>query len=138
VTDRREFPKAVKVEIIKRATRDGVIYCECCGLPTKRFNIDHIKPDGMELDKKRKLTAADGQLLCSGSRGTCHGRKTAEEDIPAIARAKSVEAAHLGARTRPVIPIKSAPFAKSERTAKRQPRPKVEGPTAIERRFQRV
>lgn len=118
---RREFPRAVKVEIIKRTTRDSVVYCESCGLPTKRFDIDHKKADGLEIDKTRKLTADDGELLCSGSRETCHGRKTAEQDVPAIAKAKRREAAHVGA-TRPAGRIKSPGFPPSPRAANRVPK----------------
>jgi hypothetical protein len=133
---RREFSRAAKVEIIRRATRGGVI--ERCGLPTRRFEIDHVIAEALQIDKRARLTAYDGELLCSGSREMCHGRKTAEQDIPAIAKAKAREAAHVGARTRPFVALKSAQFPKSERSATRQPRPKATGPTAIERRFQRA
>lgn len=118
---RREFTKAVKVEIIKRATRNSVVYCEQCKLPTKKFDIDHIKADALEVDKSGKLTAEDGQLLCSGSRETCHGKKTAEQDIPNAARAKRREANDLGVRKAPTL--KGAPFPKSEKPAKYAPRP---------------
>lgn len=94
---RREFDRKTKVEIIRRSTRDGVVYCESCGLPAKRFHIDHTDPDGLQVDKSKPLTAADGKLLCAGSRETCHGKKTAEQDVPAIALAKRQEAKSLGA-----------------------------------------
>ena len=94
---RREFSRAVKLEIIKRATRDGMTFCEGCGCLAKRWHIDHTSPDGLQIDKSKPLTAADGKLLCAGSRDTCHGRKTAEQDVPAIALVKRQVAAHLGA-----------------------------------------
>lgn len=132
---RREFSRAVKVEIVKRATRDGVVYCEECGCIAKKWDIDHTNPDGLETDKSRKLTAEDGKLLCSGSRDTCHGRKTAEKDIPAIAEAKRREAAHLGVRDAPKQKIANRGFPKPER-----PRPEKRalneiGPSAMQRRF---
>jgi len=95
--NRREFSRSVKLEIIKRATRDDVTFCEGCGCLAKRWHIDHTSPDGLQVDKSKPLTAADGKLLCAGSRDTCHGRKTAEQDVPAIALVKRQEAAHLGA-----------------------------------------
>lgn len=113
---RQEFPRAVKVEIIKRATRDGVVYCEGCGCPTRRFDVDHTIPDGLRIDKSKKLTADDGKLLCKDAgRDSCHGTKTAEQDVPAIARAKRREAAHVGA-ARPKGDIQSRVTPKVERT----------------------
>lgn len=111
MADRREFDRKTKVAIIRRATRDGVVYCEECGLPTSRFHIDHTDPDALQIDKSRKLTADDGKLLCAGSRETCHGRKTAERDIPNIAEAKRREAADLGAEKPHKAPIQQPPKA---------------------------
>jgi hypothetical protein len=95
---RREFTKAVKVQIIKRCSWGfGKIdkpHCEKCGAVTMRFEIDHHDPDAMQIDKSKPLTAADGWLLCI----TCHGEKT-KKDVADIAKAKRREAAHLGART---------------------------------------
>jgi hypothetical protein len=110
---RQEFTTAVAVEIVKRATdRLGFIRCECCGCVVKpgSFAIDHIVADALKIDKRRKLTVNDGQLLCSGSRDTCHGLKTADQDQPAIARAKRLEAAHVGVRQIPTRKIASRPF----------------------------
>ena len=123
MTKRQEFSKAVKVEIIKRATVNGVVYCEQCGIAAKRFDIDHSKPDGMRIDKTASLTAEDGKLLCAGKKNTCHGIKTAA-DVEAIARAKRVEAKHIRA-VMPAAPIRSAPMPTTERAAKRQSKPPV-------------
>jgi hypothetical protein len=93
---RREFTKAVKVEIIKRANRNGdrvYPWCEKCGQMAVRFQIDHRDPDALQIDKSRPLTASDGWLLCI----PCHSEKTAK-DVADIAKAKRREAAHLGAR----------------------------------------
>jgi hypothetical protein len=74
---RKEFSKSVKVAVIKRATVDGQVYCEECGCLTKgRFEIDHIRADG---------------LL---------GEPTIE-NARAIAKAKRREALHLGVRKKP-------------------------------------
>jgi hypothetical protein len=95
------------------------VLCESCGCQTKRFEIDHKIADGLRIDKTRKLTADDGELLCKDAgRDSCHGRKTAEQDVPAIARAKRREARHIGA-VRPTAKINSAPFPISDRKKKR-------------------
>jgi uncharacterized C2H2 Zn-finger protein len=76
---RREFWIADQVAIIQRATdEDGKIKCERCGAwmkSRKDYEIDHVLAEGMrpEADKKRKLTRADGQLLCVA---VCHPEKT--------------------------------------------------------------
>jgi hypothetical protein len=135
---RQEFTTAVAVEIVKRATdRLGFIRCECCGCVVKPggFAIDHIVADALKIDKRRKLTASDGQLLCSGSRETCHSFKTGEQDQPAIARAKRLEAAHVGVRLIPSRKIPSRPFPKFVKP----PKPALalaRGCVEIARRFQ--
>ena len=111
---RREFTKPVRVAIIKRATAaNGVVYCESCGLPAKRWHIDHTDADALQTDKSGKLTAEDGKLLCAEAPGTCHYKKTFKKDIPAIAQAKRREAKAIGA-TRPAGKIKSAGFTPTE------------------------
>ena len=111
---RREFTRAVRLEIIRRATRMRLGFAQqwsekCGALCTGRFEIDHRDPDAMQIDKSRKLTAADGWLLCL----PCHKEKS-KKDVADIAKAKRVEARHLGA-TRPKGKIKSAGFPKAER-----------------------
>lgn len=114
---RQEFTKAVKVEIIKRATdAQGNVRCERCGCVPKRFEIDHIIADGLRVDKTRPLTADDGELLCKGYSGACHDLKTATADVPAIAKAKRREAAHLGVKTEAPRKIQSRGFEKSQKT----------------------
>ncbi len=128
---RVEFPRAVKVEIRARATRNGVVYCENCGLPTKKFEIDHTIADALSIDRKRKLTAADGRLLCAGVPSSCHSKKTASDDA-AIAKAKRREAHHVGV-TRPAAKIQSAGFPKAGRA--HENREPALGLTGIARRF---
>jgi hypothetical protein len=100
---RREFTQADRITIVGRATdSSGRIHCSRCGAWVKRradYQIDHVVPEGMRpaADLKRKLTPADGQLLCVA---VCHPRKTTE-DKGDINEAKRREAAELGLRTPP-------------------------------------
>lgn len=135
MTNRREFTRAVKLAIIKRATRAGVVHCEECQQPASRFDIHHVRPDGLTIDKRAKLTAADGQLLCAGSRQTCHWRRTAEIDGPAIKRAVRVEAKHLGA-SRPEGKLNGRGFPPPpDKKATRPARAPVPGRTGMQRRY---
>src|SRR6185437_12744524 len=79
---RNEFQRSVRVSIIKRATKS------------------------LQIDKSRTLTAEEGQVLCD----PCNKVKTAQ-DVINIAKAKRIEARHLGDR--------------DPRTAKIAQRPKV-------------
>ena len=96
--DRREFPIAVQLAIVKRATdSSGRVHCEGCGIwltRRKDYEIDHTISEGIRpaADKKRKLKPADGQLLCVA---ICHKAKT-RTDGEARAEAKRREAAELG------------------------------------------
>jgi hypothetical protein len=90
---RREFTRDVRAQIVHRATNAaGLITCEGCGLVLGKrpYHIDHKKADGLEVDKRRKLTAADGQLLGAEC---CHPPKT-RVDVGHIAQAKAREAAY--------------------------------------------
>lgn len=92
---RREFTATVYAQIVKRAMLPtGEIACEGCGLVLGKrpYHVDHTKPDGMEIDKSRKLTAEDGKLL---GVECCHAPKT-KQDVADIAEAKRREAKHLG------------------------------------------
>ena len=110
---RREFPRSVKVAVIRRATRGGIVFCEKCGAMAKRWQIDHVRPDGLLGDP----TIENAQLIGE----CCYVEKNAD-DTAKIAKAKRREAAHIGAKIAPVKPIQSAGFAKSERAAKREPK----------------
>lgn len=115
---RREFSKKVRLEIVKRAMLpSGEVACEGCGLILggKPYEIDHTIPEAMVTDRSRKLTAEDGKLL---GKGCCHAEKTRKRDVPAIAEAKRREAKNLRVTTRKQA-IRSAPFPKSEKAAKR-------------------
>jgi len=87
---RREFPKSIKVQIVKRAMQNnGVVYCETCGQQTKQYEIDHKIPDAMGGEP----IASNAVLMCK----SCHKEKT-RADVGAIAKAKRVEARNLGIR----------------------------------------
>lgn len=97
---RREFTRAQKVAMIKRAMdAHGNIRCEGCGLNVtgKVVEFDHVIAEALVLDKAHTLTIEDGRVL---GRDCCHrvpGTKTAR-DLAAIAEAKRREARHLGIR----------------------------------------
>jgi HNH endonuclease len=98
---RREFTLADRIVIRGRASdATGRVYCERCGrwCPKKAdYQIDHIVPEGLRpaADLDRKLTPADGQLLCVA---VCHPEKT-KGDKGDIGKAKRLEGAHLGVST---------------------------------------
>lgn len=97
---RREFTRDVYAQIVRRAMNErGHVVCEGCGLVLgkKPYQIDHTKPDALEIDKSRKLTAADGKLL---GQACCHAPKT-KQDVKVIAQAKRREAKSLGIPKRP-------------------------------------
>lgn len=104
---RKEFSKAVKVACIKRATVDGKVFCEECGALAKRFEIDHIRADGL----LGEPTLENAKLLCE----PCHDEKT-KADVKAIAKAKRCEALHLGVRKKPSLIGRG--FTKYEKPAK--------------------
>jgi 5-methylcytosine-specific restriction protein A len=94
---RREFPRSVKVAVIKRATINGTVFCERCGNLAMRFEIDHNNPDGLGGEP----TLSNAVLLCR----PCHAEKT-KRDVASIAKAKRREAAHVGA-TKPAGTLQS-------------------------------
>jgi len=110
---RAEFPKSVKVAVIKRATINGVVICEECQSLAKTWDIDHIDPDGLT----GKPTLENARLLCK----PCHAEKT-KADVANIAKAKRREAKHVGA-DKPEGKIQSAGFAKVEKAPKRPTKP---------------
>ena len=122
---RREFTRNQREEIVERSKRDGVICCERCGLRlgAKPHEIDHIIPEALrpEVDKKAKLTIAEGQLL---GKECCHRGENGKtkQDVAQIAKAKRQIDRHIGIK-KPGPKIKSAPFPKTEKAMKRQPKP---------------
>ncbi len=108
---RREFSPMVYAEIVRRAMdENGQLWCEGCGelIKGKKYAVDHTIADGLILDKKRKLTSDDGKLL---GQDCCHAPKT-KNDVKIIAKAKRVEARHLGIK-QPSGKLQSQGFAKT-------------------------
>ena len=130
---RREFSQDDRIAIRGRATdSSGRVHCERCGrwCPKRAdYQIDHVIAEGKRpaADLKRKLTPADGQLLCVA---VCHPVKT-KEDKSGIDEAKRREAAELGVRTPPRRKI-----GWGREKADRPPLKVANGPTAMARRFQ--
>ena len=98
---RKEFSRATKVQVIKRATRDYVTYCEKCGLPARRWQIDHMRADGL----MGEPTLENAQLL-----GECCYKGKNAADAGAIALAKRQEAYHLGAKQKRRKPKDRTPY----------------------------
>ena len=76
---RLEIPKAIKLEVFKRAGGPDNTKCEGCGFPVggKRFDYDHIRAEVFNTPKnERIITAADVQLL---GYECCHRTKSAKE-----------------------------------------------------------
>lgn len=115
---RREFPRSVRVAVVKRSMRDTVIYCEACGLPAKKFQIDHIIADA----HGGEPVIENAQLICD----VCYAIKNAN-DTTVAAKLKRVEAKSLGIRKPPTLQGRqfAGPKAKDrsppEKVMKRRP-----------------
>lgn len=99
---RREFPRAVKVAVIRRATKDGATFCEGCGALAKTWRIDHRRADGL----LGEPTLENAQLLGP----CCYVRKDAD-DTAQIALAKRREAYALGIERPGKAKMRSRPKA---------------------------
>ena len=90
MTRYNDFPQGVRIAVVHRATRDGVPYCEQCGLPTKGdHRVDHRTAAG--LNGSRKIENAWLLGKC------CYAAKDAA-DNRIVKRAIKMEATHLGVR----------------------------------------
>ena len=105
---RTEFTKAIKVFVVKRATKNSVVYCEKCGLPAKKFQIDHVIADA----HGGKAVVENAELICEA----CYSVKNSI-DTAIAAKIKRQEAKHIGA-TAPKAEIKSAGFPKHEKPSR--------------------
>ncbi len=105
---RREFPRSVRVAVIKRCTRDNGVICEQCGIPAKRFQIDHVIADALGGEP----VLDNAQLICDA----CYAIKN-PKDTTAAAKVKRIEAKHIGAIT-PMRRLLSRGFLKRERPQK--------------------
>lgn len=89
MTIRQEFPRAVRVAVIRRAGVSGVIICEKCGGFAKRFQIDHVVADS----HGGQPTIENAMLICEA----CYLTKNAT-DTTIAAKLKRIEARHIGAK----------------------------------------
>lgn len=112
---RREFPKRVKVAVIKRATVNGGVFCEKCGLPAKKFQIDHVIADALG----GQPIIENAMLLCD----ECYNVKN-PDDTKKAAKVKRIEAKHLGATMRKArIPNRGFPKAEKPNRIEKPPLP---------------
>lgn len=86
---RREFSKAVKVEVVKRATKGNAVFCEKCNALAKRWQIDHVIADA----HGGEPVLSNAELICE----PCYSVKN-PKDTTIAAKLKRQEAAHLGVR----------------------------------------
>lgn len=108
---RREFPKQVKRDALRRAA--GKCEAATCGvLFGHKFHFDHDIADGLGGEP----TLENCVVLCL----PCHKEKTTKHDVPLIAKVKRISDKHRGIKSaKPKI--QSAGFQKrpSQRTASR-------------------
>jgi len=92
--NRREFPKQVKREALRRSA--GKCENETCGaLYGFKFHFDHDIADGLGGEP----TLENCKVLCHA----CHGEKTRKHDVPLIAKTKRIQDRHLGIKKRRTI-----------------------------------
>jgi hypothetical protein len=118
---RRNFTRNQLEQIVDRATIDGTVYCQGCGLALKKgaWEVDHIIPEAIrpEADKRVKITIAEGQVL---GRECCHrgaDGKTAR-DVKQIAKAKRQNAKDIGIAAAPRQKIGGRSFPVADKPAK--------------------
>lgn len=110
---RAEFPRAVRVAVVKRATKDNVIFCEKCHAIAKKFQVDHVIADA----HGGKPVIENAMLICQ----PCFDVKN-PQDTTIAAKIKRQEAAHLRIVDAPEI--KGGPMATTEKAASRRANPK--------------
>lgn len=96
-----DFSRAVKVATIRRATKEGLTYCEGCGAPVMKWRIDHRRAAGL----LGAPTLENAQLL-----GPCCYAAKDSRDTRMIALAKRQEAYALGLK-RPGKKLRARPKA---------------------------
>lgn len=109
-TDDHRAPGSVRDRILKRES-----CCYLCTQPidgTKKWDLDHVKAliNGGE-NRESNLRPVHRK---------CHADKTAE-DVAEKAKVAAIRKKHLGIKAK-TQPIRSAPFAKSEKAANRVPK----------------
>jgi len=108
-TDDHRAPGKVRQRIFDRDCR-----CHLCGVEiqiAQKWDLDHVKAliNGGE-NRESNLRPAHVK---------CHKDKTAR-DVAEKAKVAAIRQKHIGARTAPAKPIRSAGFPKTEKAARRQ------------------
>lgn len=87
--ERQEFSQKVRKDAFRRCCRDGIPYCEGCGLQIRQTPIyEHVQPDGLGGEP----TLENCKVHCK----TCADVKTFTEDNPRMAKADAVLKANYG------------------------------------------
>ena len=115
---RTEFPQPVRKKAFARCCREGtqpgIPQCENCGNVLRAAGIiyEHVQPDGLG----GPPTLENCKVYCT----VCADKKTAEHDIPRMAKADRVLKKTYGLRpTRQNIQSRGFPKAPPQRTASR-------------------
>lgn len=113
-TDDQRASGKVRQRIFDRDCR-----CHLCGIEIQtgqKWDLDHVKAliNGGE-NRESNLRPAHVK---------CHKDKTAR-DVAEKAKVAAVRQRHIGAKTTPAKPIRSAGFPKSEKALRRQPKPSL-------------
>ena len=102
---RRNFTPATRKAAYERAQGR----CQGCGcdLTGKRWDCDHVLPDWLG----GRPVLENAEVLCAGSRATCHGKKTAA-DVKRIAKTRRQRRYHETGRSHrhAVRPMRSRGF----------------------------
>jgi hypothetical protein len=121
---RREFSKKTQREAFQRSGFKCEAIGTMYGLPAgQRCNADlayGVEYDHIVLDANSKDNSLEN---CAAVCIKCHRWKTAHHDIPMAAKTMRQQDRARGIKSAPPKPIRSAPFPKSEKAAKRQSKP---------------
>lgn len=124
MADRKEFSSKTRKTALARSGRICEAVGTWYGLPAgERCRTDlayGVQYDHVILDANSKDNSLEN---CAAVCPKCHGWKTRNRDIPTAA--KTVAQSLMGMKTRPKQPISSAPFAQSDKAAKRVQRPSL-------------
>ena len=107
---RTEFKKSVRFAALKRCMKNGVPYCEGCGLSAERgVEYDHALADGLG----GKATLENCIVLCI----PCHKAKTHGHDRPIMQKADAQFKARFNVKNPPRLLGRPFPRSKPQRRA---------------------
>lgn len=126
MTKRRRLSTRDLVALFSREA--GVCHlCKLAIAPGQQWDVSHDRP--------LELGGADDETNWKVAHRKCHREHTSAVDIPAIAKAKRSEAAHIGARRRPKQPIAGNPDGLKGRERVHAGRSPAIGLSEIQRRY---